>query len=87
MTSTNKATKKPWQEASELVEAGKAKFISRTEFRAHTLGVKVPADIKKQGDRAIKDYIQSKAAPTGRKARKSKDADDAAETESPSDEG
>jgi hypothetical protein len=84
MTATNKATKKPWAEASELVEAGKAKFISHTEFRAHSLGVKVPADIKKQGDRAVKDYIKSKAGPTeGRKARKSKDAD----TESPGDEG
>jgi hypothetical protein len=58
LTATNKAAKKPWAEAEALVSAGKARFISRTEFKAHVAGVAVPASVKKEGDRAVKDFIR-----------------------------
>lgn len=61
--------KLPWDDANFLVTTGKASFISRTEFKALSSGVKVPTALFEQGDRAVKDFVAAKLAPKKKEAK------------------
>lgn len=74
LTKNGKARKVPRLRAEEIVEAG-GKFISRTRFKALTSGIKVPEKLFKQGDRAVKDYIEEKLKQSRRQSQKSEGDD------------
>jgi len=63
----NKPVKVELVEADELVAAGKARFISRTEFKILKAGISVPSKVKAEGDRAVKDYIKTQRKPDEKK--------------------